>query len=226
MYTAHNPRHPGSRKYGVYNNSYSFGKEAGVEAKEDGQGASAGRAGKFGYHSIVPYFVSGPLSREVSAVGIVGTFLHVAAWVISLVFFLVTVGLLEDETESASYDFWFYSFIPFAVSLAILVVLTLGHFTVWLMKWDDSWFDVREGGVAPFLMTLMCTGVKVSQVFTILQLLAGSHVLDAEWRHYIIWASLSLYYIDQFLDANAKYAGSAEDNKAALADAAKEIGGA
>ena len=221
-------------------------EEAAKLAKRKAAAAARGGAGMSGpngsgYPGIVPYFVSGPLHRDLNCTGAIGTLLHVVAWFLGTVLSIATLGEINTETEKDSYDYWFYSAIPFFVSFGLVLLLTLGHFghAVFCPQTKNSWLmslEIAEGGLAPWLGTLITTGNKVAILMTFLLLTSGHHSsadaaavgtdgeteADATWRHYAIWTFLCQFYIMQFLEQNIAWAGPANPAVGILAEANAE----
>ena len=101
---------------------------------------------------LVPYFVSGPLARGDMTLGLVGTLLHVLAWVLAFVFDFVSQSHINSEQSpgAAAYNTW--GIVTLLLSFAVLFVLILMHY------FRDP---IPEGAVSPWLMTLMMGGVQV-----------------------------------------------------------------
>jgi hypothetical protein len=81
------------------------------------------------YDGVVPYFVSGPLHRDVGVVGALGATLHVSAWIIALIMDILILSKLDGGkvSDSIHYDYWMSTFIPLVVGLAVVVIATLLH---------------------------------------------------------------------------------------------------
>ena len=177
------------------------------------------------YDGVVPYFVSGPLHRDVGIVGALGATLHVSSWIIALVMDILILGRLSPDktSDEVHYDYWLATFIPLVVGLGVVVIATLLHaFTT--MK-------VPEGGMPPFLMTLMTGGAILCVIFTYILMTWNSTGLNkytelstkytdpselakkqAAWvkelRRFGLWSLLAKVYIWQFVYNNQLWAAS------------------
>jgi hypothetical protein len=165
-------------------------------------------------YTMVPYFVSGPLSESTNITGIVGTVLHVAAWIIALVMDILLMGKLKyDKTaaEDTAMDYLLASFIPFVVAFGVVVLSIVVHAT--------GVMQIPEDKFPPFLMTIVTAGSILCIIFTYLQLYtnaAGLHSYPSdvakqpdfveEWRRLVIWAILSKVAIWQFITNNVNWA--------------------
>lgn len=70
---------------------------------------------------------SGPLHRENGFVGFVGVILHVAAWVMAVIFDII-IGAAIDQTNSpGAFQYWYWGFIALMVGFLALVSVTIAH---------------------------------------------------------------------------------------------------
>ena len=166
----------------------------------------------------VPYFVSGPLSRE-GYVGLFGTVFHVAAWIMAIVFDIMIGGAISQEQSPGAFTYWLWGFLTLLIGFVVLLIVTVLHATT------DT-YKVPEGGAPPFIMTLFIAGAQISLLLTILQMVAstGSPGGDSEFWNYanattvqtvteqkdwrnaqrglMVWSMLCKVYIVNFLKNN------------------------
>lgn len=145
-----------------------------VKAVEGGAKAAYAGAGS----GFVPYFVSGPLSRNTNVWGAVGTLLHVGAWIAGIVvdFFMIRGQFRTTEDEQASwdkvmYDYWLFGYLPYVFALLVVIGATLFHIMAKLGKMEMCL--IKEGEFPPYAMTFVTSGVLISIFFFFLMLMAG-----------------------------------------------------
>ena len=182
-----------------------------------------------GNEGIVPYFVSGPLHREISIIGLVGGAMHVGAWVSALCFDLVIMDEIDMDTQKDSADFFYFSFWPFMVALSVVLLSTALHAADYIFSGRTSdntrdrsgmfgWAKVPEGDFPPFLMSTI-TGANILSIFFTFLLLtssAGSGLSGKaaeKWRRDVCFCLLSKFYIYTFIENNKLWAGPAPDTR-------------
>ena len=164
---------------------------------------------------LVPYFVSGPLSRS-GMVGLIGTLLHVAAWLVAVIFDII-IGAAIDQTNSpGAFTYWLWGFLTLMTGFIALVSVTIWHAV------SSPANKIPEGGAPPFLMTLFIGGAQISLLLTLLQMVASTGNIDTDFFHYpngtvtdtekldyrnaqrglMVISMLSKVYIMQFLKNN------------------------
>ena len=182
---------------------------------------------------LVPYFVSGPLSRKGMLVGFIGTVLHVAAWLMAVIFDIILVATINQDQSPGAFTYWLWGFIALMVGFVALLGVTIFH------AFSAPENKIPEGGAPPFLMSLFIGGAQISLILTILQMIAstGTPGNDSEFWNYpnstsvttvqeqkdwrnaqrglMVIAMLSKVYIVQFLKNNQEWAGPAEALKEA-----------
>ncbi len=166
-------------------------------------------------------------------IGFIGTILHVASWLLALVFDIVASTMIHPEHSPTSYAFWLWGLITLLVALVVLAVVT-----IWHMLTPNADNKIPEGGAPPFLMTLMIGGAQISLILTILNLVPGHHdgwlAYDGtgenasgltgddkdkkfgEFRTMLILSVIFKVYCVQFLRNNQEWAGPAKAYKANL----------
>ena len=187
--------------------------------------ASASYESKPEDRGLVPYFVSGPLSRS-GMVGFVGTVLHVLAWVLAIVFDTIVGAAIHQESSPGAFTYWLWGILTLAIGLVALLMVTILHATM------DS-YKIPEGGAPPFLMTMFIGGAQISLVLTILQMIASSSGSTGDFdlqgnssltgdertdernaqRNLMVWSMIAKVYIVQFLKNNQEWAGPAGELK-------------
>ena len=183
-------------------------------------GAAAAYERKEGNRGLVPYFVSGPLSRR-GFVGWFGTILHVAAWLLAAVFDFISAGYIHGDDAPGARTYNLYGMLAMLIGLGVLLAVTVLHFF--------KLYQVPEGGAPPFLMTLFIGGAQISLLLTILQMIMmgnGDTSTDFYFvnttmtateqadertavRNMLVWAMIAKVYIVQFLKNNQEWAGPA-----------------
>lgn len=111
----------------------------------------------------VPYFVSGPMSRQ-GSIGYWGALIHVACWITAMILDIVIMNLLDYTHAPGLSTLWMYSFISLMVGLVSVVLISGYHFC------SRSETRIPEGGLPPFLMTLFTGGAAISAIFSVLQI--------------------------------------------------------
>ena len=101
-------------------------------------------------------------------VGLLGTVLHVAAWVMAIVFDLITGVAINSEQSPGAFTYWLWGFTTLLVGFVALVSVTLWHAI------SDPANKIPEGGAPPFLMSLFIGGGQISLTLTVLQMIASA----------------------------------------------------
>ena len=185
---------------------------------------------------LVPYFVSGPLSRKGMLVGFIGTVLHVAMWLMAVIFDIIIGSAIDQTNSPGAFTYWMWGFITLLIGFIALVSVTIWHALA------DPMNKIPEGGAPPFLMSLFIGGAQISLLLTILQMVAstgqpaGNDGTNDFWnykanttytvveakdyrnaqRGLMVLSMLCKVYIVQFLKNNQEWAGPAEAIKASL----------
>lgn len=163
------------------------------------------------------------------AVGFIGTILHVIAWLLALIFDIVSFTYIDPDMSPAAWSFGLYSLITLVLAFVILFALTSWH----LCGPEGS--KIPEGGAPPWVMTLLIGGAQIAAVLTALNLISTSIGGDGswkpfysnntlitgeeamaktnEWRNFNIWSLIFKLYIMQFLRNNQEWAGPAATYK-------------
>lgn len=115
---------------------------------------------------IIPFFVSGPMSRTdtggISWQGWIGTALHVAAWLVAIIMDAVSMTNVDETTQEVAWT----------VGLASIIVLSVGLFfilacTAWnLCATGDNIMNVKN--TAPFVLTFFTGGAAASLLLSVL----------------------------------------------------------
>jgi hypothetical protein len=183
------------------------------------QGAAAAKAAVI-YNGYVPYFVSGPLHRDLGIIGFMGATLHIAAWVAALVMDILLLQKLKpsEDTDKAVYDIWMGAFIPFIIGFGVLCISTVLH----ALKIAQ----VPEGAFPPFLMTLITAGAIVCIIFQFMLVEVVPTTLNkyttetdagkqsdyiTNWRRLAMWGLIAKAFLWQFVSNNAQWAGPAAE---------------
>lgn len=185
-----------------------------------------------GNDGLVPYFVSGPLHREFSIVGVLGALTHVGAWVAAFGFDIAIMNDIDMDLQKDSADYFYFSYWPFVVAFAIVVLSTLLHAGDYMCSGRDEKtgvrnrkgplgrFKVPEGDFPPFLMSII-TGANILSIFFMFILMSSSagQGLDAaaseKWRRDVCFCILCKFYIYSFIENNKQWAGPAPEVAAA-----------
>ena len=176
----------------------------------------------------MPYFVSGPLSRKGMAIGFIGTVLHVAVWLLAVIFDIIIGAAINQDQSPGAFTYWLWGFVALLIGFVALVSVTIFHAA------SAPKNKIPEGGAPPFLMSLFIGGAQISLILTVLQMIAstGSPGNDSEFWNYpnstsvttvqeqkdwrngqrqlMVLSMLSKVYIVQFLKNNQEWAGPAE----------------
>ena len=112
---------------------------------------------------MVPYFVSGPLSRS-GSIGYWGSILHVGCWIAAMVFDIVIMNLIDYNHTPGLHTLWMYGFVSLLVGMVSLLLITGYH------ACSRGEARIPEGGAPPFLMTLFIGGAMISLLFSVLQI--------------------------------------------------------
>ena len=171
---------------------------------------------------LVPYFVSGPLARS-GMIGFVGTALHVAAWLVAIIFDIIIGVAIDQDNSPGAFTYWLYGFISLGVGFVALVSVTVWHAV------SSPENKIPEGGAPPFLMSLFIGGAQISLTLTVLQMIASlgqpgtdfynypnetvtikeqKDYRDAQ-RNLMVISLVSKMYVVQFLKNNQEWAGPA-----------------
>lgn len=183
------------------------------------QGAAA-RAKLEESAGLVPYFVSGPLSQTVGIIGVIGTLLHVAAWVIAVIFDSMIGGNIDQDQSPGAWTYWLGGYVCLVVGFVVLLGVTVWH--AFFAKEENK---ISVGGAPPFLMTLFIGGAQISLAFTLLTMIASSGATNNEYfyvntsltakdqederdtqRNYLVFAMIAKVYIVHFLQNNQAWA--------------------
>ena len=176
---------------------------------------------------IVPYFVSGPLSRKGMMVGFLGTVLHVAAWLMAVIFDSIIGAAIKSDQSPGAFTYWLYGFLCLLIGFVALVGVTGYH----AISAPEN--KIPEGGAPPFLMSLFIGGAQISLALTLLTMIASASQTNSDYywvnasltvkeqedernaqRNLLVWTMLCKFYIVQFLKNNQEWAGPAESLKA------------
>jgi hypothetical protein len=171
----------------------------------------------------VPYFVSGPLSRKGYCIGLVGTLLHVMAWLLAVIFDLVVGSTINQDQSPGAFTYWMWGYLSLLIGFIALVSTTIYHY----FATPQNKFP--EGGAPPFLMSLFIGGAQISLILTVLQMIASSEglgdffaypngtVTATEMKDYrntqrnlMVWSMIAKCYVVQFLRNNQEWAGPAD----------------
>ena len=171
----------------------------------------------------VPFPHSGPLHRENGFVGFVGVILHVAAWVMAVIFDIIIGAAIDQVNSPGAFQYWYWGFIALMIGFLALVSVTIAHSV------SPKMFVIPEGGAPPFLMTLFIGGAQISLLLTLLQMVASTgqvadffsypnDTITVEQRNDYRAAQRGLMavtlvckvYIVNFLQNNQAWAGPAE----------------
>ena len=173
---------------------------------------------------------SGPLSRKGMMVGLLGTVLHVAAWVMAIVFDLITGVAISQEQSPGAFTYWLWGFTTLMIGFVALVSVTLWHAI------SEPANKIPEGGAPPFLMSLFIGGAQISLCLTILQMIASAGGGGTDFnmvnssltgqaaedergtqRTFMVISMVAKFYVVQFLKNNQEWAGPAGELKKQVA---------
>ena len=163
--------------------------------------------------------MSGQLSDGMWIVGTIGALVHVLLCVSSL----VCDGLLVSRGDSAGgwgsetgLQFAIFSLIFTLIGFVTLLVITIIH-------WATD--GIRDGGIPPFLVTILTGSVKVTLGFALVLLIgvgsATYHTATGdnlahynhEERWIVVLNFIAKTYVMTALASNIQYAGSFADRK-------------
>ena len=175
---------------------------------------------RYGDDGLVPYFVSGPLHRKFGIVGIIGSLLHICAWIAAVVLDILLLQKIKpaDDTDKVAYDIFLGAFLPFVIAFGLVVITTVLHATKVAI--------VPEGGYPPFAMTFVTGGAMVTVIyqFMLVQMIPSTlskYVAETdagkqadyidEWRRLAMWGLILKVFVFQFVRNNCQWAGPAEE---------------
>jgi len=166
--------------------------------------------------TMVPYIVSGPLSREYNIVGILGAVLHVACWVLAFIFdglLAAKIHQTDDANQTATdkraWAYWTLSMILLSIAITVLLVLTVGHAV--------RFWKIKEGAIPPVFMTLISGGAVIINLMAFLlvetnprNLFGYTNLTDVDEKKafendfltFALLALLSKIYVWQFISNN------------------------
>ena len=178
---------------------------------------------------LVPYFVSGPLSRKGMLVGFLGTVLHVAAWLMAVIFDIIIGAAIKQDQSPGAFTYWIWGFVTLLIGFVSLLGVTIFH----AVSAPEN--KIPEGGAPPFLMSLFIGGTQISLILTILSMIASTGGTNNDYyyvnqtltvqeqedernaqRQLLVLSLLSKVYVVQFLKNNQEWAGPAEALKSDL----------
>lgn len=161
--------------------------------------------------SWLPYIVSGPLSDGYRVVGTIGALVHVLFWVMSLVMdgLLVSRG---DAAAAAGLKLSIFSLVFTLVGFLTLLVIVITHVAT---------SGIKDGGIPPFLLTLVTGSVKITVGLMLVLLVAmmsgmgydsTGHTDTAhawhEQRWILLLSFIAKMYVSEALASNINYSGS------------------
>ena len=161
--------------------------------------------------SWLPYIVSGPLSDGYRVVGTIGALVHVLFWVMSLVMdgLLVSRG---DAVAAAGLKLSIFSLVFTLIGFLTLLVIVITHVAT---------SGIKDGGIPPFLLTLVTGSVKITVGLMLVLLVAmmsgGGYMpgagMDAdhawhEQRWILLLSFIAKIYVSEALASNINYSGS------------------
>lgn len=139
---------------------------------------------------LVPYFVSGPLSKKFNIIGILGAFAHVVSWLLivaldgAINMNIVAKKEHQSTADKVAYDLWLFGFIPVFLAFLIVVLSTGLHMLAYVMvgkktkseAMTSMWprFLVAEGLFPPVLMSIITSALTVSILFSFALLTTNS----------------------------------------------------
>jgi len=173
---------------------------------------------------------SGPLSRGTYVFGLVGTVLHVAAWVVALIYDILLGFEIKQDQSPGAWTYWIWGTIALGIGLAGILVTTLLHVVAFCT--DGKWGLIYpEGGAPPWMMTVFIGGAQISLILTILQMIASTGSPGSDFfnypnetvtlqeqkdyreqqRNFMVVSMVMKLYIVQFLKNNQEWAGPAAE---------------
>ena len=163
--------------------------------------------------------------------GVIGGLLHLAAWIVAIVFDAVSEQKINQDESPGSMTYWQAGFIPLTIALGVLLAWSILHAIAFCLptNYYFNLFYIEEGGAAPWLMTSLIAGVHISILFTILQMIGtmgafgtdynnymGSELsvkeqkdFREEQRMYLVLSLIAKVYVVNFLRNNQEWAGPA-----------------
>lgn len=161
--------------------------------------------------SWLPYIVSGPLSDGYRVVGTIGALVHVLFWVMSLVMdgLLVSRG---DDAAPAGLKLSIFSLVFTLIGFLTLLVIVITHVAT---------SGIKDGGIPPFLLTLVTGSVKITVGLMLVLLVAmmsgGGYDSTGhtdpmhawhEQRWILLLSFIAKIYVSEALASNINYSGS------------------
>ena len=167
-----------------------------------------------GSDSLVPHYVSGPLTMSPSA-GWIGGIIHVTSWLVAVVFaIMVTVEVIEEHSQlSHATNMW--SLILLLLSFTILLITIVLHLTgIYVMTPSTTppWVLLAiQGGVA---LGFVLDFAQIIQMGTANWYIPNATLTDAEKlqkhedvNNFLIALLLSKGYIASIISYNIQKAG-------------------
>lgn len=165
--------------------------------------------------SWLPYIVSGPLSDGYRVVGTIGALVHVLFWVMSLVMDGILVSRGDAATGDTGLQLSIFSLIFTLLGFLTLLVIVITHVAT---------SGIKDGGIPPFLLTLVTGSVKIAAGIAFVFLLnlhyAGYYSPPAgtvdmvhanhEQRWIVVLSFIAKVYVSEALASNIQYSGSYE----------------
>lgn len=186
------------------------------------------RASKSDTPGLVPYFVSGPLSNN-NWVGVLGALLHVAAWVIAIIYDFAALNSFKYDAAPGAHAYTSWGLVALLLGFGLLLLVTVLH------ALPTDYFTIPDGGAPPFLMTAFKSGAMVSLMFTFLVMVGTAHATDefvkfdatdtdqekadkrAALRNFLVFSMISKTFVIGFLRNNQEWSGPSEAMKAQVA---------
>ena len=166
-------------------------------------------------HSWLPYIVSGPLSDGYRVVGTIGALVHVLFWVLSLVMDGLLVSRGDYGTAAAGMKLSIFSLVFTLIGFVTLLVIVITHVAT---------SGIKDGGIPPFLLTLVTGSVKITVGLMLVLLVAmmsgkgysssGHTDSDHAWheqRWILLLSFIAKIYVSDALASNIQYSGSYEN---------------
>ena len=101
-------------------------------------------------------------------VGFLGTILHVAAWVMAVIFDIIIGAAIDQDNSPGAFTYWLWGFLALLIGFVALVSVTIWHAI------SSPANKIPEGGAPPFLMSLFIGGAQISLLLTLLQMVAST----------------------------------------------------
>jgi len=108
-----------------------------------------------------PYYVGASGDEGTVYYDLMGTLLHVLAWVLAFSMDILTITYMEQPDDKVHRDYWLYSFVFFCVAFATLL-LSIGFHMV---------KGIEDSALPPFILTLITSGVLITVAFSFLLVL-------------------------------------------------------